>query len=105
MGRTAAEEYTIPGTQTKIPVGMRVIISALGLHHDPQYYPNPEVFDPERFSAEAIRQRPKMVYLPFGDGPRNCIGKITADVACLNKCKMSSTIQTSPIFSVPSTEK
>lgn len=43
------------------------------LHHDEKYFPNPEVLDPERF-AEG-KQIPKGAYLPFGDGPRICIGK------------------------------
>lgn len=47
----------------------------MGLHHDPEYYPNPEKFDPERFSEENKSKRPAYTYLPFGDGPRICIGK------------------------------
>lgn len=50
------------------------MISNLGLHHDQDYYPNPDVFDPERFSTENKQTRPSGTYLPFGDGPRNCIG-------------------------------
>lgn len=46
----------------------------MGLHYDPDFFPEPEVFKPERFSDE---NKPSMVpfsYLPFGSGPRNCIG-------------------------------
>lgn len=48
----------------------------MALHKDPQYYPDPEEFIPERFNAEnqsdaSFVNRP---YLPFGDGPRVCIG-------------------------------
>lgn len=52
-----------------------VHISVLGLHRDPEYYPNPDVFDPERFNEENKIARPQFTYLPFGDGPRICIGK------------------------------
>uniref|UniRef100_A0A182K775 Cytochrome P450 n=1 Tax=Anopheles christyi TaxID=43041 RepID=A0A182K775_9DIPT len=45
-----------------------------GLHHDPQYYPNPSKFDPERFSEENREKINPSTYLPFGIGPRNCIG-------------------------------
>ena len=44
------------------------------LHHDADIYPNPEVFNPENFNEDAIEARHPMTYLPFGDGPRNCIG-------------------------------
>ena len=44
------------------------------LHRLPAYWPNPEAFDPERFSPERSADRPKFVYVPFGAGPRQCIG-------------------------------
>lgn len=50
-------------------------IPVWGLHHDPQYYPNPEKFDPDRFSDENKHNINPLTYLPFGIGPRNCIGK------------------------------
>ncbi|KAG8233063.1 hypothetical protein J437_LFUL012939 [Ladona fulva] len=52
-----------------------VIIPVLALHRDPKYYPDSEVFDPERFSEENRRRRERFVFLPFGEGPRICIGK------------------------------
>jgi len=53
--------------------GMLVIPAIYALHHDPEFYPNPEVFDPNRFSAENKKARNPATYLPFGSGPRNCI--------------------------------
>lgn len=46
-------------------------------HHDPLYFPQPDQFDPERFNEENIKTIVPGTYLPFGIGPRNCIGKCT----------------------------
>ncbi|KAM7344113.1 uncharacterized protein ACRADG_010945 [Cochliomyia hominivorax] len=76
LNRQALNDYMVPGnSKYVIKKGMPVLIPVLGLHHDPQYYPNPEVFDPERFAPEVAKERDSMAYLPFGDGPRNCIGE------------------------------
>uniref|UniRef100_A0A1I8P6L7 Cytochrome P450 n=1 Tax=Stomoxys calcitrans TaxID=35570 RepID=A0A1I8P6L7_STOCA len=57
-----------------VPDGMHIFISAYGLHYDPKYWPNPTKFDPERFSAKNRKTINPMTYLPFGSGPRNCVG-------------------------------
>ncbi|XP_033339723.1 cytochrome P450 6k1 isoform X3 [Megalopta genalis] len=74
LSRRCEYRYQIPGTKVELPAGIRVIIPIYGLHHDPEYYPNPATFDPERFTEENKRSRPPFTYLPFGEGPRNCIG-------------------------------
>ncbi|KAK9501325.1 hypothetical protein O3M35_012061 [Rhynocoris fuscipes] len=57
-----------------LEVGTKIVIPVSGLHYDPQYYPDPLVFKPERFSHEEKIKRNPYVYLPFGAGPRNCLG-------------------------------
>ncbi|KMQ86496.1 cytochrome p450 9e2-like protein [Lasius niger] len=51
-----------------------MMIPVYALHHDPKYYPNPDKFDPERFSEKNKDNIVPYTYLPFGLGPRKCIG-------------------------------
>ncbi|XP_046472545.1 cytochrome P450 6A1-like isoform X2 [Neodiprion pinetum] len=72
--RKAVTDYTFRGTNVTIPKGQKVWIPVWDIHQNPEYYPKPEVFDPERFTDDMRQARHPMTYLPFGDGPRNCIG-------------------------------
>ena len=58
-----------------IPKGSRVIMSQYVVHHDARFYPDPEHFDPERWTPEAQATRHKFAYFPFGGGPRLCVGE------------------------------
>ena len=58
----------------KIAPGHNVLISPYALHRDKRYWPEPEKFRPLRFTAEEVKKRPKFAYLPYGGGPRVCIG-------------------------------
>lgn len=85
--RKCSRDYRLPGTKALIEKGTIIHIPAIGLHRDPQYYPEPDKFKPERFS-EASKADPSFKdrpYFPFGDGPRNCIalrlGKLQVKVA------------------------
>jgi cytochrome P450 len=55
--------------------GTRVIVSPHLLHRKPEYFPEPEIFDPERFSPEKEKQIPRHAYFPFGSGQHACMGK------------------------------
>ncbi|XP_067005220.2 probable cytochrome P450 6a13 [Anabrus simplex] len=72
--RVCTKPYVIPGTNITVEEGTRIVIPALGIHHDPKFYPDPQRFDPERFDEENTALRHRFTYLPFGEGPRICIG-------------------------------
>ena len=76
LTRKCNKRSAIPGTNLVIEEDNRVIIPVYGIHHDPQYYPDPDKFDPERFNEENKAKRPSFTYLPFGEGPRICIGNL-----------------------------
>ena len=61
-----------------LPRGWLAFVVPFALHRLPAYWRDPDVFDPERFSPEQSAARPKFVYLPFGAGPRQCIGPVFA---------------------------
>lgn len=58
----------------QVEKGDQMILPTWSLHHDPQYFPDPEKFDPERFSELNKDSIVPYTYLPFGEGPRMCIG-------------------------------
>jgi cytochrome P450 len=57
-----------------MPAGAHIVISPYSLHRNPAYWTDPDAFIPERFAPGAPSDRPKHAYLPFGGGPRICIG-------------------------------
>ncbi|XP_073817820.1 probable cytochrome P450 9f2 [Musca autumnalis] len=62
------------GERIEIKKGEKVRINMCGIQRDPKYYENPNVFDPERFNVENKTNKDSATYMPFGLGPRNCIG-------------------------------
>jgi len=57
-----------------IPRGSTVVVFIYGTHHSPRYWENPESFDPERFTKAKEKLHTPFAHLPFGAGPRGCIG-------------------------------
>ncbi|KAL9984597.1 hypothetical protein ACROYT_G006909 [Oculina patagonica] len=99
--RDCNETCTIKGVT--IPKGMPIMVPCYAIHHDPEIWPEPEKFDPERFTEAEKAKRHPYAFLPFGYGPRNCVGmrfalleiKLTL-VRLLKKYKLERTEKTAP---------
>lgn len=72
--RECKQDYELGDTGIKILKGQFVEIPIYAIHHSDEYYENPEQYIPERFLPENRHKLIPYTYLPFGGGPRNCIG-------------------------------
>ncbi|XP_055696377.1 cytochrome P450 6A1-like isoform X1 [Lutzomyia longipalpis] len=72
--RSLTKDYTIPDRNLAFKKGTFFSIPVFGIHRDADIYPEPNKFDPDRFTEENIKNRHQYSWLPFGDGPRNCVG-------------------------------
>ncbi|KOC70829.1 Cytochrome P450 6k1 [Habropoda laboriosa] len=75
IDRVAKFDYKIPGTKVVVEKGTPVYVALGGLHYDAKYHPDPHSFNPDRFSDENKDKIVPFSYMPFGEGPRACIGK------------------------------
>lgn len=73
IGRLALDECSLAGYS--VPRGSLVLMSQYVMHRDARFFPDPERFDPERWTPAARESRPQFSYFPFGGGPRRCIGE------------------------------
>lgn len=73
LNRICVKDYTIPGTNTVVEKGTPVLMLLYGIHRDQEYFPEPEKFDPSRFDEG--KEQVSFTYMPFGEGPRLCLGK------------------------------
>ena len=74
VNRITSQKYQLGNTGITLDKGFNVSILAYAIHHNEEYYPSPEKFKPERFLPENRDQIKPFTYLPFGSGPRNCVG-------------------------------
>jgi cytochrome P450 family 6 len=78
--RLCTKPFKLPtpsGGTYEVEVGTPVAIPVYAIHYDPQYYPDPTHFDPDRFTEENKQTRHRYSYLAFGEGPRICLGANT----------------------------
>lgn len=72
VSRTAVDEDVVGGFH--VEKGAMITLSPYLTHRHPEFWENPDQFEPRRFSAERKAERPRYAYIPFGGGPRICIG-------------------------------
>lgn len=60
----------------ELPANTSIVLSTFNLHRDPEHFPDPEVYKPERFFPENSHGRHPFAYVPFSAGARNCIGAL-----------------------------
>lgn len=75
IGRRASSDFVTPSGY-KVSKDTELMVHIYDLHHNPEIYPDPEKFDPDRFSPEETLGRHPFAYLAFSGGPRNCIGRV-----------------------------
>jgi cytochrome P450 len=73
VGRLAVRDIEVDGH--RVEAGTLIAVGIYALHRDPDLWPNPTVFDPDRFSAEQSRGRDRWHFIPFAGGARSCIGE------------------------------
>ena len=92
----------LPVSGGTMPAGSILFVSEYVIHHDPRWYPDPERFDPERFSEAAVTARHPFAYFPFGAGIRGCVGSPFADLEGV--LLLASIVQRWTISTVPGFE-
>jgi cytochrome P450 len=83
----------------RIPAGSILMFSSYVTQRRPDFWPNPEAFDPERFLPEVAEGRPQFTYFPFGGGPRLCIGGRLAELQAL--LVLATVLQRYDLHAVP----
>ncbi|XP_029178684.1 cytochrome P450 9e2-like [Nylanderia fulva] len=92
------------GLTCHVERGMQILIPVHGLHEDPRYWERPEVFDPERFGPDRKHSIERFAFLPFGEGPRICVGMRMAQLqmkACLATFLRKYSLELSPKTRTP----
>ncbi|GIX86655.1 cytochrome P450 3A29 [Caerostris extrusa] len=74
LDRLTGEDYKLGDTGVVIPKDTVVTVPIYAMHRDPDFFPDPETFKPDRFAAEERSKRNPYTFMPFGAGPRNCVG-------------------------------
>lgn len=95
--RVCKKEYKVPGTDLVLDAGTSIIVPFKSIQNDPEHFPDPDKYDPDRFLPENKAKRHPLAFMPFGEGPRICLGKrkfertffVTCALYILKASKMS----------------
>jgi cytochrome P450 len=102
VGRLAVRDIAVDGY--RVEAGSLVALGIYAVHHDPQLWPNPQVFDPDRFSPENTRQRDRWHFIPFAGGARSCIGehfaRLETTLALATIVRSTELVATDDVFPV-----
>ncbi|XP_045492104.1 cytochrome P450 6B2-like [Colias croceus] len=100
--RVCTKNFRIPESNVTIEAGTKLIVPVQGLHMDPKYFENPKEFRPKRFLTEA-KTWPKYAYIPFGEGPKKCIGARMGTIEAM--CGLAALLHKFNIEPSPSSTK
>lgn len=110
INRICVKDYQLRDSEATIGKGDVVLIQAFGIHRDPEYYEDPNTFDPERFNPENKNKIHPFSHLAFGEGRRNCIGSrfglMQAKIGLcqiLKNYRLSPSISNKPLEFLPNT--
>ncbi|XP_046449634.1 cytochrome P450 3A14-like [Daphnia pulex] len=102
LERVCTKDYSYDNGRIKIKKGQVITIPTYVLHHSEEYYPDPEKFDPERWTPENKAKRNPYSYMAFGTGPRNCIGmRFVMEELKLALCSLVQKFRFFPIAETP----
>ncbi|XP_063378440.1 cytochrome P450 6B6-like [Cydia fagiglandana] len=103
LKRMCVRPYTFPELGLRVDPGVYIVIPVAALQNDEKYFDNPREFRPERFSPEKVKKRHKYAYLPFGDGPRACIGPRLGEMQSL--AGLAAVLQTCSVAPAATTQR
>ncbi|XP_046820407.1 cytochrome P450 4g15-like [Vespa crabro] len=75
IARVLNEDVQLASNKNILPSGCRIIIPSYKIHRMPEFYSNPDVFNPDNFLPEKMQQRHYYAFIPFSAGPRSCVGR------------------------------
>ena len=106
VARTAINEFELEGYE--MPAGSNIVMSQWIMHRDQRFFPEPEKFDPDRWTTSACQNLPRFAYFPFGGGPRQCIGasfamtEVVLILASIARRFQLVSVDKTPVLPVPS---